>query len=184
MKNTASKSKVIFAVLDFAKPILVVLIVFALMTGMGFRVARVEGASMNSTLESGELIAVSNFFYTPKTGDIIVISKGEPLNRKIVKRVIATEGQSLKLDYDNDKIYVDGKELDEPYIDGSTFNGNQGNYEIPSVIPAGKLFVMGDNRGVSLDSRNTSVGLIDKEEIIGKAQFAFFPFDRLGGFDN
>ena len=139
---------------------------------------------MDTTLESGEKLIVTNFLYKPKSGDIVVISKGAPINKYIIKRVIAVEGQSIKLDYDNDKIYVDGKELNEPYLKCSTFEGAHGDYEVPSVVPEGKIFVMGDNRGVSLDSRCSTIGLIDMEDIKGKAQFAIFPFDRFGGFES
>ena len=183
--NTAhDKSKTSSIVLAFVKPMLCALIAIILMTVSGFHVVTVYGASMDTTLESGEKIIVTNFLYTPKCGDIVVIDKKDTLNQDIIKRVIAVEGQSIRLDYDNDKIYIDGKELNEPYLKCSTFAGRRGNYDIPSVIPEGKVFVMGDNRGISLDSRSSDVGMVDVKDIIGKAQFAVFPFDRLGGFDS
>ena len=184
MNTAAAKSKVFSTVRYFYKPMLVTLIVFVLMMVTGFHIVTVEGASMNTTLESGEIIVVTNFFYTPKSGDIVCISQGAPLYKNIVKRVIAVEGQSIKLDYENDKIYVDGKELDEPYLKCSTFEDKRGNYDIPDVVPEGKIFVMGDNRRVSLDSRSSAIGLVDIDDVIGQARFAVFPFDRLGGLDN
>ena len=72
----------------------------------------------------------------------------------------------------NYKIYVDGVLIDEPYIQGETIEGNA---DIPDVVPEGKVFVLGDNRPVSLDSRSREVGLIDEESIIGKAQFVIIP---------
>ncbi|MEE1105337.1 MAG: signal peptidase I, partial [Ruminococcus sp.] len=106
----------------------------------------------------------------------------------IIKRVIAIGGQTVKLDYENDKIFVDGAELTEDYIKGTTFsnNGNKDSkYLEPDesgnfVIPEGKLFVLGDNRAVSLDSRSPEIGLIDVKDVIGKAQFVVFPFNRFG----
>ena len=158
--------------------ILSVVMVFLI---FGIRVVNVDGASMDTTLVSGEKIVITNFFYTPQDGDIIVVSRGAHYDKRIVKRVIATEGQSVKLDYANNKIYVDGKELDEPYVkDGTTFGGNFGNYAIPEVVPEGKIFVMGDNRSVSLDSRSSQIGLVNTSDVMGKAQFAIFPFDRFG----
>ena len=145
-----------------------------------FRLVDVDGTSMESTLESKDKVIVTNLFYTPKDGDIIVISHGAEYAKPIIKRVIATEGQTIKLDYENDRIIVDGVVLDEPYINDSTFEGNYGDYEIPEVVPEGKVFVMGDNRRVSLDSRRTEIGLIDVENVIGKAQFVAFPFNDFG----
>ena len=145
-----------------------------------FRLVDVDGTSMESTLESNDKVIVTNLFYTPKDGDIIVISHGAEYAKPIIKRVIATEGQTIKLDYENDRIIVDGVVLDEPYIKDSTFEGNYGDYEIPEVVPEGKVFVMGDNRRVSLDSRRTEIGLIDVDNVIGKDQFVAFPFNDFG----
>ena len=145
-----------------------------------FRLVDVDGTSMESTLESNDKVIVTNLFYTPKDGDIIVISHGAEYAKPIIKRVIATEGQTIKLDYENDRIIVDGVVLDEPYIKDSTFEGNYGDYESPEVVPEGKVFVMGDNRRVSLDSRRTEIGLIDVDNVIGKAQFVAFPFNDFG----
>lgn len=145
-----------------------------------FRLVDVDGTSMESTLESKDKVIVTNLFYTPKDGDIIVISHGAEYAKPIIKRVIATEGQTIKLDYENDRIIVDGVVLDEPYINDSTFEGNYGDYDIPEVVPEGKVFVMGDNRRVSLDSRRTEIGLIDFDNVIGKAQFVAFPFNDFG----
>ena len=119
---------------------------------------------------------VTNFFYTPTDGDIIVISHGAEYADPIIKRVIATEGQKLSIDFDKGEVFVDGKKLDEPYIQGFT---HAEDAEIPEVIPEGKVFVMGDNRGVSLDSRSKEIGLIDVKDIIGKAQVVVFPFNSI-----
>lgn len=165
---------------DWIRCILFAISIVVLCLTFVFRLVDVDGTSMETTLESKDKVIVSNLFYTPKDGDIIVISHGAEYAKPIIKRVIATEGQTIKLDYENDRIIVDGVVLDEPYINDSTFEGNYGDYDIPEVIPEGKVFVMGDNRRVSLDSRRTEIGLIDVENVIGKAQFVAFPFNDFG----
>ncbi|MCD8026629.1 MAG: signal peptidase I [Clostridiales bacterium] len=158
----------------FAFSIILLCIIFL------FRLVNVEGSSMNDTLTSNDKVVVTNLFYEPHNNDIIVISHGAEYSKPIIKRVIATEGQSIELDYENDRIIVDGVVLDEVYIDDSTFEGNVGDNEIPDVVPEGKIFVMGDNRRASMDSRSTEIGLIDVENVIGKAQFVVFPFNHFG----
>lgn len=135
---------------------------------------------MDTTLAQNDRVIVTNLFYTPHNNDIVVISHGAEYNSPIIKRVIATEGQSIKLDYENDRIIVDGTIIPEPYLDGSTFGGIYADYEIPDVVPKGKVFVMGDNRKVSMDSRSSEIGLIDVENVIGKAQLVLFPFNNFG----
>ncbi len=160
--------------LIFAISVVVICLTFV------FRLVDVEGPSMDNTLASKDKVIVTNFAYTPKDNDIVVISHGAEYSKPIIKRIIATEGQSVKLDYENDRIIVDGVVIDEPYIEGTTFSGKYGDNEIPDVIPEGKVFVLGDNRRVSLDSRYQEIGLIDEENIIGKAQFVVFPFSEFG----
>ncbi len=160
--------------LIFAISIVVVCLIFL------FRLVDVEGHSMDTTLATNDKVVVTNLFYTPHNNDIVVISHGASYNKPLIKRVIATEGQSIKLDYENDKIIVEGAVLNEPYIDGSTFGGIFADYEIPDVVPEGKIFVMGDNRKVSKDSRSAEIGLIDVDNVIGKAQFVVLPFSNFG----
>lgn len=156
--------------LVFAVAIVVIILTFFL------RLVDVSGTSMVPTLKHQDKVIVTNFFYTPSDGDIIVISHGAEYADPIIKRVIATEGQTLSIDFDKGKVKVDGKVIDEPYIQGFT---HAEDAEIPKVIPKGKVFVMGDNRGVSLDSRSKEIGLIDVNDIIGKAQVVVFPFNHI-----
>lgn len=158
----------------FAVAVVVIILTFFL------RLVDVSGTSMLQTLKSEDKVIVTNFFYTPKNGDIIVISHGAEYSDPIIKRVIATEGQTLSIDFKTETVTVDGKVLDEPYIQGHT---TKNNGEIPSVVPKGKVFVMGDNRTVSLDSRSKEIGLIDVNDIIGKAQVVVFPFDHFKFLD-
>ncbi len=156
-----------------------------------FRIVVVSGPSMNNTLIHGDyLLLLNNVFYTqPEYGDIIVASKddfkeGEP----IIKRVIATEGQTVDIDFDAGIVYVDGIALDEPYTLTPT-NQSEG-MSFPLVVDEGCIFVLGDNRNISKDSRHPEIGLIDTRQVLGKAIFLIFPgedqvleqrdFERIG----
>ena len=143
-----------------------------------FRLVDVDGESMMDTLRDKDRLIVTNFLYQPDNGDIVVISHGQNLNKPIIKRVIATEGQSLKIDFQKGIVSVNGAVIDEPYIKALTTK--QGDAEIPEVIPEGMVFVMGDNRNHSTDSRFSTVGLIPVTNIIGKAQFRVSPFNSFG----
>ena len=141
-----------------------------------FRVVIVSGTSMNNTLLDGDyLLVLSNTFYhDPQYGDIIVASKqsfddGAP----IVKRVIATEGQKVDIDFKAGIVYVDDVPLEENYT--LTPTTMQEGIKFPLVVEEGCLFVMGDNRGGSKDSRHPDIGLIDEREVLGKVFFLFFP---------
>lgn len=141
-----------------------------------FRMVVVSGPSMMQTLQDGDrLILLSNVLYTnPKCGDIVVASKdsfkdGEP----IIKRVIATEGQTVDIDFEQGVVYVDGAALDEPYTNTPTnlFEGTS----FPLTVMEGCVFVLGDNRNDSLDSRSIQIGQIDKRELLGKVIFLAIP---------
>lgn len=159
-----------------------------------FRLVIVSGDSMYSTLWDGDwLLVLSNTFYRePEYGDIIVASKdsfnsGEP----IIKRVIATEGQTVDIDFVSGVVFVDGSPLREDYAFTRT-NVEEG-MDFPLVVEEGCVFAMGDNRNASKDSRHPAIGQIDKREIMGKALFLFYPgahedtnvrdFDRIGALN-
>ena len=149
-----------------------ILLVFLLV----FRVVVVSGDSMNQTLIDGDyLLLLSSVFYQePKQGDIIVASRyGFRDGTPIVKRVIATEGQKVDIDFDQGIVYVDGVALEESYIYTSTTNFE--GVQFPLTVDEGCVFVLGDHRIVSMDSRNPEIGLIDTREILGKAFFLFLP---------
>lgn len=141
-----------------------------------FRVVVVSGTSMNDTLLDGDyLLLLSNTFYhEPQYGDIIVASKESFDNgAPIVKRVIATEGQEVDIDFEKGIVYVDGVGLDEPYTLTSTTVSE--GVEFPLTVEEGCIFVMGDNRNGSKDSRHPEIGLVDKREVLGKVFFLFLP---------
>ena len=156
-----------------------------------FRVVVVSGPSMNNTLYDGDcLLVLGRVFYTePKQGDIVVISKASFRNgTPIIKRVIATEGHVVDIDFETGVVYVDGEPLDEPYTHKRTYRCAD-NIEFPVTVSENCVFVLGDNRDVSQDSRSADIGLIDNREILGKAIFLFFPgannnhrdISRIGG---
>ena len=146
-----------------------------------FRVVVVSGPSMNSTLIDGDwLLLLGNVLYgEPQKGDIIVASKDSFDNgAPIIKRVIATEGEIVYIDFDSGIVYVNGIPLDEPYTLTPT-NLREG-MSFPLTVDEGCIFVMGDNRNVSKDSRSTDIGQVDCREVLGKALFLFFPGDPDG----
>lgn len=166
--------------------ILVVVLCFSFL----FRIATINGPSMENTLHEGERVMISNLFYTPKNGDIVVISRNKnnniyeetDENTRIIKRIIATEGQTVNIDFEKGVVYVDGVELDEPYV--KTPTNRDFDIEFPVTVDEGCVFVLGDNRNDSLDSRSSSIGeygMVDTRYILGKAVFRIFPFDKVGG---
>ncbi len=143
-----------------------------------YNIIRVNGTSMLNTLHDGDIAIVNKFFYRPKDGDVVVIKKGQHLDEPLIKRIIATEGQTLQINFSDGTVTVDGKVLDETYIRDPMWL--RGDNTIPSVIPEGYTFVMGDNRNHSSDSRFRNVGLIDNNDIVGKAFLIVNPLDRFG----
>ena len=146
-----------------------------------FRLIVVSGDSMYNTLVDGDyLLLLSNVFYRePEQGDIIVISKesfdeGAP----IVKRVIAQEGQIVDIDFDQGIVYVDGLPLEEDYIYSPTtvYEG----ISFPVLVEDGCIFVLGDNRIISKDSRHPDIGMVDRREVLGKALFLLMPGSNHG----
>lgn len=148
-----------------------------------FRVVVVSGSSMYNTLLDGDyLLLLSNTFYNdPQAGDIVVISKESfDDGAAIVKRVIATEGQTVDIDFNSGIVHVDGVALDETYTHTPT--NNKGGVAFPLTVPEGFVFVLGDNRNNSRDSRYPEIGFVDEREILGKAIFLILPGD--GEYDN
>lgn len=148
----------------------------------GARLIGVDGHSMLPTLQDGDRLLVLNGFlcggYEP--GDIVVLRKESFLPTPIVKRVVATEGQVVDIDFGSGIVYVDGQRLHEDYINELTFTPE--GTEFPLTVPENSVFVMGDNRNNSTDSRSSQLGAIDRRYIIGRAVFLLFPGpdDRTG----
>lgn len=152
------------------------------------RITRVEGDSMLNTLHNGDLLLLQSIGYTPKSGDVVVLNKttNETVallgGEAIVKRVIATGGQTVVIDYATSTVYVDDNPLDEPYVREAFMRPRSGPYsgETPFVVPPGCIFVMGDNRNESTDSRNELLGPVDTRYVLGRAVCILFPFSDFG----
>lgn len=177
--KTKQKNQALSAsVFDIFGTLLLALVVVVLVMTFVFRLVVVNGESMETTFYDGERLILSTSYGTmPSNGDVVVISHAQGYDSQIIKRVIATEGQSLSINYNTGEVAVDGVLLDEPYITGKTIQTDT-NMEIPSVIPEGYVFVMGDNREASLDSRSRIIGLIPVTSIIGTVKMRIMPVDK------
>ena len=163
---------------DWIQCLLVALIICVLIFMFCVRVIDVIGASMNPTLFNGEKMLVSGLFYKPKVGDVVVFKKDEyDPNKLLVKRVIAKSGDWVDIDEEGN-VYVNQKLLNEPYLSSKALG--ETNIELPYQVPEDRIFVMGDNREVSVDSRNTAVGCVTGEQIVGKIIFRVWPFAGFG----
>ncbi len=161
-------------------------------------VARVDGSSMVPTLENGDRLAVSRISSNYENGDILIINNwtGHPIDengtiysvtgfeKRIVKRLIAQEGQTVDIDFQNGIVYVDGEALDEPYINAPTHEQCDRALIYPLTVPEGYVFVLGDNRNESSDSRSSFVGLVEEKDILGKVLIRILPFGKFGRIDS
>lgn len=154
-------------------------VILVVVNSFFFRTTVVDGSSMVPTLHDGEYLVVSDLFYdVPKKGDIITFYSAHYWDAVLVKRVIANEGDIVDIDEATGNVSVNGKVLDEPYIAERIRFAD--NVKMPYEVPEGTVFVMGDNRNGSTDSRNTTVGPVKYESIIGKVLFRIFPLNKIG----
>ena len=152
-----------------------VLMVVAIFTFV-IRMMGVDGHSMLNTLQHGDRLLVVNsmLYHNYKYGDIVILRKNGVFDDDpIVKRVIAVEGQTVDIDFAEGIVYVDGEALEEDYIREPTYTAE--GTEFPLTVPEGSIFVMGDNRNGSSDSRDYRLGTVDTRYVIGKAAFLIFP---------
>ncbi len=167
---------------DYVEMFVLAAVVVVLILTFAFRICVVSGGSMNQTLKNGEKLLVSDLFYTPKAGDIIVFHQtsetDDRFNEPIVKRVIATGGQHVKIDYDAKKVYVsdDADFSEDELIDESQYAYfSSGKWllrgETEYEVPEGHLFVLGDNRNDSADSRDARVSFVDERRVLGRVLF-------------
>ena len=160
----------LYDVVDSLKgAVIVAFVVFCLV----FRVIGVEGDSMLPTLRDGDWVAVSGLSLGIDRGDIVISTQPWERNVPIVKRVIAVGGDTVDIDFGKGEVYVNGVLLNEPYINSPTTL----NYDVefPVTVPDGCVFLMGDNRGESLDSRSSRIGFIDERYILGEVYFRLYP---------
>ncbi len=149
------------------------LVVGILIFMFGIRVVNVKGNSMNPTLLWYDRIVTTNFLYSPKAGDVVVVQTDTYGPDPLVKRVIAVGGQTVDIDFTEGVVYVDGEALDEPYVAAPTLTRE--DFEGPFTVPEGCLFLMGDNRNESTDSRRATIGAVDERCVIGKVIFILLP---------
>ena len=193
-EEKTTKPNFLKELIDWVETFAFALCFVVLLFTFGFRIVTVDGHSMENTLHHGERLIVSNLFYKPEIGDVIITAVPEYYgDSPLVKRIIATEGQVVDIDFENWVVTVDGKPLaldangnptNEPYvnyIEGAEMQRSP-NYQNPIVypykVPEDCVFVMGDNRNNSSDSRK--FGAVNKRHIIGKVYFRITPFDRIG----
>ena len=144
------------------------------------RIIGVDGSSMYPTLHHGDMLLLQSIGYTPKQGDVVVLTKEfDAADGPIVKRVIATGGQHVEIDYAAGTVTVDGVVLDEPYIN-EPMDPPLGESLTDVVVPEGSIFVMGDNRNHSSDSRDVTLGTVDERYVLGRAIWVLLPFQDFG----
>ena len=146
------------------------------------RIIGVDGSSMVPTLHHGDMLILQSLGYKPRQNDVVVLTKESCMEQPIVKRVIAVGGQTVDIDYTENTVYVDGVALDEPYI--NELMEDLGPESITHAeVPEGSIFVMGDNRNHSSDSRSPRLGVVDERYVLGRALMVLLPFQDFGVID-
>lgn len=163
------------------RTLVTVLAVLILLFTFVVRLIVVSGPSMENTLHNGDTMLVWSLGYEPRQGDIIVLTKKSYQEDSIVKRVIALGGQTVDIDYYSGTVRVDGEVLEEDYIKDWMRMPSYGDVINHVTVPEGCIFVMGDNRNESADSRYPAIGIVDERCVIGRAVMVLYPFDRIGG---
>lgn len=175
-KSNRKWSKIYDLVSSVTTAIVIIFILFTFVC----RPSSVAGTSMIPTLNNGDwLITMPKSEY--ESGDIVVITQPNIFNEPLIKRIIATEGQKVDINFVSGQVFVDDVEIDEPYIYELTHK--RGDQTFPLIVPEGCVFVMGDNRNGSTDSRWSDIGFIDTRYVLGKATFRILPFGDFGIYD-
>ena len=194
-RKSSLGNKIVVAMLEYVEILVFSLSLVLIIFSFCVRLCEVKGGSMNMTLIDKEKLLVSDIFYTPKVGDIIVFHQTGYLNEPVVKRVIAVGGETIDIDFETMEVTITDKNgntriLDEDYAyyDPSEkakkkYYAHKTDYTFPMYVPEGYLFVMGDNRYNSLDSRFSEVSLVDERRVLGKVVFRITPFDKIGMVD-
>ena len=180
------KRAVFSSVIEYAEIFVFAIAFVILIFSFVFRLCVVRGPSMEKTLVEDQLLIVSDIGYEPKRGDIIVFHQTGYLNEPVVKRVIAVGGETIDIDFHTWTVTITDKDgntfvYEEPYmyLDESVPRVTS-SLKFPYEVPEGSLFVMGDNRNHSSDSRGTMIGLVDKRRVLGKVLIRVAPFDKFG----
>ena len=160
--------------------VMAVIVVVLLFTFVG-RTSVVSGKSMVPTFASGDMLLVSRLGFDSEPGDIVVATKPYSHNEPIIKRLIATGGQTVDIDFEEGVVYVNGEALEEDYTNTPT--NRHYDMEFPLTVPEGYVFLLGDNRNNSYDSRAEEIGLVDERYIMGKVYFRVMPFSKFTSFN-
>lgn len=185
MNEKFSNNKILKEAIEWVESIVLSVFIIVLVFTFFIRFVGVSGDSMLNTFHDGDRLIIQKIGYTPKVGDVVVLSRSYlPLDNPdstepIIKRIIAVGGQKIEIKSSTGEVFVDGKLLYEDYIQGITTVRGDGALLDSYVVevPEGHLFVMGDNREVSKDSRNPAVGTIDEHYVLGKVVLRMFPFE-------
>lgn len=145
-----------------------------------FRMVMVDGSSMLPTLWDRDFLVSTHVMYEPERGDIVVITQPNDVAIPLIKRIVAKEGDTLDIDFEQGEVILNGEVLTEEYINELTYYQPMDSMEFPLTVPEGMVFAMGDNRNNSSDSRDARIGLIDERYIMGKTIFRLFPIGEMG----
>lgn len=184
IKSTETKKKktlkevIVTNSYDFASVMSAAVITIMIIFTFIFRFVGVIGSSMVPTLHDSDWLVVTAYDHNPTRGQVIIITQPNTFNEPIVKRIIATENQTVDINFSTGEVFVDGEKLDEPYINNATTD--QYDVAFPLVVPEGCVFVMGDNRQHSSDSRQTIIGFIDENYILGSVKYKVIEADESG----
>ncbi len=174
-EKKAKKDKTKMTVFDVLEPIVAALLAITIIFTLFLRIVNVSGPSMMPTLNNGDKILISARGYEPKVGDIVVLSGASGIKETIVKRIIALGGDQVDINFTTGVVTVNG--IEEEYAEELTLQ--QFDIAFPITVPEGCVFVLGDNRSDSLDSRSTEIGCIDERYIVGKVIFSIVPFGKV-----
>lgn len=176
---------------EWVQAIVIALVISLLLKNYVMTLAKVDGESMEPTLQNADRLYVNRVMYKPEKGDVIIFEPASDPGRPYIKRVIATEGDTVYIDFMTGDVYVNDEIIDEPYIAQPTnlvgsyiyrlMQNAEYSRENPIVVEKDKVFVMGDNRNASKDSRE--IGQVPNDEIIGHAVFRFWPLNNMGSVD-
>jgi len=181
-KKQENKKQAYVAVYDLISVVMSSFVIIALLFTFAFRLVGVKGSSMTNTLNDGDwLLTYQKESYVH--GDIVVITGPNDFNEPLIKRVIATGGETVNIDYSTSTVYVNGKAIDEPYIRDNFILQNLDDIKFPYTVPEGFLFCMGDNRNGSTDSRSNLIGPIDERYVLGKAFVRVLPLGDFNIYD-
>lgn len=170
------KEKLVISFYETAMSFVGAVVVVLMLYTFGVKSVAVDGTSMLPTLRHGDRLVITAFCTEPQQGDIIVSTQPNVFGNSIIKRIIATENQTVDINFNTGDVFVDGELLDEPYINNPTTNSE--GIDFPLTVPENHVFVMGDNRQGSTDSRSEMVGFIREEYIFGVAKLKILNFSK------